>query len=101
PRSPTGLPAFPYTTLFRSTETAERDEDVAGRGELVRAADEGRVELLGVHELPHLPHRVRALVDRILDGAAVVLRRQQLRLAGERSEEHTSELQSPDHLVCR
>src|SRR5438552_13771008 len=45
--------------------------------------------------------------DRVVGSTRVVLlgvRRRQgeaLPLAGARSEEHTSELQSPDHLVCR
>src|SRR5207244_13172137 len=50
----------------------------------------GRIALL-LRQSPHvLPVSVRA-EDRVV----VVLR------ADERSEEHTSELQSPDHLVCR
>src|SRR5438552_13978438 len=57
-----------------------------------------------VHEVPLVEHReAAALAD--LDGAPILLAvaedragRRDLR---RRSEEHTSELQSPDHLVCR
>src|SRR5207244_12561382 len=41
--------------------------------------------------------RWRAIVESAVDGVVVIDARGQV----ERSEEHTSELQSPDHLVCR
>src|SRR5438552_9189727 len=70
-RRPPRSTLFPYTTLFRS--------DLLAGG---LAADQGFRELA-----------------RLLHGR---LRRHR-RLVGidHRSEEHTSELQSPDHLVCR
>src|SRR5207244_13542799 len=67
---------FPYTTLFRSVE---RRIDRERPGPIVR--------LLVPHEVAN---------QRILHGKHGV--RLQIRI---RSEEHTSELQSPDHLVCR
>src|SRR5690348_18038702 len=71
-RRPPRSTLFPYTTLFRSH--AGR---VAPRGAAAAAAgDTGR-------ELRHPGVRHRRLADR------------------DRSEEHTSELQSPVHLVCR
>src|SRR5947208_10878191 len=50
--------------------------------------------------------RSRATVDRgeledVLEEDRGELRRLRQPSSGERSEEHTSELQSPDHLVCR
>src|SRR5947208_13562503 len=80
---------FPYSTLFRS-----------------RAADLAQHRLLEPAEPVDLRHgrrahaRVgRAKVDqRALD---VALRPRREHLDAARSEEHTSELQSPDHLVCR
>src|SRR5258708_12762240 len=72
-RRPPRSTLFPYTTLFRS---------------LV-------IEALGL-AVDH--HAQRDAVDARAD-AAVVQRR--ARIDGHRSEEHTSELQSPDHLVCR
>src|SRR5438552_13995432 len=83
PRQPPSATLFPYTTLFRSAEGAG---PVNALDNAVRKALLPRYpELADVH-----------LVDykvRIVD---------ELRIARqERSEEHTSELQSPDHLVCR
>src|SRR5947209_16096804 len=77
PRPPRST-LFPYTTLFRSEQLHERAE--AG----------GRRELLTLNFGPHHPatHGVlRLLVT--LQGEVV------------RSEEHTSELQSRQYLVCR
>src|SRR5258708_31104785 len=75
-RRPPRSTLFPYTTLFRSQALpAQRDhpppDAVPGRG---RAG--GRARLAGRGEQLQIPRPVR-------------------------SEEHTSELQSPDHLVCR
>src|SRR2546430_9186518 len=73
-RRPPRSTLFPYTTLFRSVLEVPRRRDHAIPGEIRPA-----VELLQV------------------------LRRQRAyRVAGaERSEEHTSELQSQSNLVCR
>src|SRR2546422_5212417 len=77
-RRPPRSTLFPYTTLFRS---------------LVRERDPGRLRVRGVAaregELAEPEPRSRALRRRGGD----------LRLV--RSEEHTSELQSRLHLVCR
>src|SRR5438552_10441282 len=67
---------FPYTTLFRSLEDHDR---VAMKPRL------------------HLADAVQIDERRSAD-ASKPLRIEPLL---ERSEEHTSELQSPDHLVCR
>src|SRR5258708_12226502 len=73
-RRPPRSTLFPYTTLFRS----HCAEQVARhRLKLVRPG-----KSMFEHPLEHLV-------------------RQKLHVFGERSEEHTSELQSPDHLVCR
>src|SRR3712207_8096818 len=66
---------FPYTTLFRS------EADLAGPAPGVPSAGAD----------VHPPPAVAGLVL----GVPVVV------LAGERSEEHTSELQSRQYLVCR
>src|SRR2546422_6800765 len=76
-RRPPRSTLFPYTTLFRS-DVAERvlgDDGV----EVCRLVDQGH----------------RAVVDED------VLQRDVRVVPGERSEEHTSELQSRLHLVCR
>src|SRR2546427_6016553 len=77
-RRPPRSTLFPYTTLFRSALVVA---DVAGR----RADHPCHGVLL--HVLRHVEAHHRALVVE-----------QEL---GERSEEHTSELQSQSNLVCR
>src|SRR5689334_24091070 len=86
-RRPPRSPLFPYTTLFRSDEI-----------------DETLTQALLVRE-----HRRQPGLDLRADGQAPGLsqgteQRQHIvddRLHGDRSEEHTSELQSQFHLVCR
>src|SRR5258708_17473765 len=89
-RRPPSSTLFPYTTLFRSLprrrQSAAAAEVQMGVGEISRrlqqSLDANRsVDAAGEIFLPR----------------PFVLQRQQLI----RSEEHTSELQSPDHLVCR
>src|SRR5258708_23892345 len=70
-RRPPRSTLFPYTTLFRSKNTKEKIDE-----ELKRMFR------------PEFLNRVDAVV---------VFKS----LTCARSEEHTSELQSPDHLVCR
>src|SRR2546426_9013406 len=79
-RRPPRSTLFPYTTLFRSV----REVDVHDAGD----GDEGGDALRGVQQ-----HFVGPLKG-VLEGNA-------LPDHGERSEEHTSELQSPCNLVCR
>src|SRR3712207_7377950 len=78
-RRPPRSTLFPYTTLFRSERhgVGERDGDAP---EPVDAGD--RVERASA--------QLRPLEVRAGEGRA-----------GERSEEHTSELQSRQYLVCR
>src|SRR3712207_7056871 len=86
-RRPPRSTLFPYTTLFRSGA-----EPVAVR--LVGAEQPEPVGVAGVdvaHQLAQLAGRLRALLRRLLDVDRVV----------PRSEEHTSELQSRQYLVCR
>src|SRR3989442_4878357 len=74
-RRPPRSTLFPYTTLFRSLAKA-----------------------------PRLDHRQRGLCAApLIDVAAAVEVRlgEDISLGGNRSEEHTSELQSRPHLVCR
>src|SRR5438552_13121429 len=81
---------FPYTTLFRSPEPGHPDREHAALAEHVPqgAADQdqrAQRQEIGIRN-PLLAREPAAQVS--------ADRRQ-------RSEEHTSELQSPDHLVCR
>src|SRR5258708_26784179 len=81
-RRPPRSTLFPYTTLFRSRRIIEKilggsEEQPAGEGgreiqDAVRVSGRIADEHVGQHAFGH-----------------------------RRSEEHTSELQSPDHLVCR
>src|SRR5438552_7774984 len=92
-RCPPKPPLFPYTTLFRSWTTPDEQ-----RALLAALAVHGGLE-------PALAHLV--LAEFPLPRLAEVERTLYEALSGSkppwtaRSEEHTSELQSPDHLVCR
>src|SRR3712207_7365680 len=88
-RRPPRSTLFPYTTLFRSAGHEQRLDlvEVADPGQ-VALVEDGHADLLvGVRAEP--AHR---LVE-------VPVRAQHVR--PERSEEHTSELQSRQYLVCR
>src|SRR5258708_23044787 len=86
-RRPPRSTLFPYTTLFRSVDREAAEILFVGtqRGMEIRLVPEAgfRLRLIDVGQLKNvsLLTRVRTLLNRL--------------------EEHTSELQSPDHLVCR
>src|SRR5258708_29305589 len=80
---------FPYTTLFRSRIVAGGD----------RPGIDGGGAAMGHRENARAPGR-NQLARRHRHVAAPRSSRDESVPAG-RSEEHTSELQSPDHLVCR
>src|SRR3712207_8350760 len=86
-RRPPRSTLFPYTTLFRSPH---RLVDQAPRDPAGAAAD---ADLLG--------HRVVPALQRAEPAAQPRAERHRHRLHAERSEEHTSELQSRQYLVCR
>src|SRR5690348_17446960 len=90
-RLPPRSTLFPYTTLFRSPA----DVDV-GEPRVVLHADE-LAEQLGLLVAAAARHAVVYLLQQQEVG---VLRADDAR-DPIRSEEHTSELQSPVHLVCR
>src|SRR3712207_7623586 len=81
-RRPPRSTLFPYTTLFRSDKMAEQ-----GRGEVeyVTLDEDGSAAARRFHERVRNP----LLTDISIDWG------------GLRSEEHTSELQSRQYLVCR
>src|SRR3712207_9200594 len=78
-RRPPRSTLFPYTTLFRSITGLEHRHHDAGR-----AVAALRAELLGERGLDEV------ILAALLQG-----------FDGVRSEEHTSELQSRQYLVCR
>src|SRR5690606_41123711 len=85
---------FPYTTLFRSDQAPDH-RALVGRQRFEQIADLGRGE--GVD---HPPHGTEPpAVQRI--GQQAQLARGLVVADGFRSEEHTSELQSRENLVCR
>src|SRR5258705_7497125 len=83
-RRPPRSTLFPYTTLFRSGHAKDL-VDLVGRTLLRRYASR-RVDALYVSHLLELARAIRHVGRHT---------------AGARSEEHTSELQSLRHLVCR
>src|SRR5437762_10761101 len=87
PSHPPSSPLFPYTTLFRSLDDAERVQIVIETAAL-RAHQFVELAFAGMAE--------RGMAD-------VVNESERLGKLGvqPRSEEHTSELQSPMYLVCR
>src|SRR5258708_19248479 len=88
-RRPPRSTLFPYTTLFRSVDLDHIAEKLADRGvgsvtEAFEVSDQsGQARADQTATFDHVRQ------DGVMDLAAM------------RSEEHTSELQSPDHLVCR
>src|SRR3712207_9069312 len=82
-RRPPRSTLFPYTTLFRSR--LER------RGELIRRA----------RQLARAGAQSARDVGEVAQHRGSVRERPQRHLLGRRSEEHTSELQSRQYLVCR
>src|SRR5689334_24674073 len=80
-RRPPRSTLFPYTTLFRSVE----DERAARNRDSDRTFDERSQR----DRRPRPQHR------------APLVARDAVGVGGDRSEEHTSELQSQFHLVCR
>src|SRR3712207_6896680 len=91
-RRPPRSTLFPYTTLFRSDPTVE------GRG---LCDDAGVLPRAGVGE-DRVGERVAAAVGLgIREPGRPQQREPQHAAGGARSEEHTSELQSRQYLVCR
>src|SRR3712207_7365727 len=88
-RRPPRSTLFPYTTLFRSEEDAG---DGAPAGALRRprdlAPERGRETILVDSRMPHMAVEIAIRAFREAERPV-------------RSEEHTSELQSRQYLVCR
>src|SRR5207244_13294919 len=99
--SPRKSPLFPYTTLFRSRQyAAEVDAEALAGG--ADAGSKKLGEIQGEPAVKRSGNRPGQEYDRKVMG---VPRCREGEEGGNddqgRSEEHTSELQSPDHLVCR
>src|SRR5256885_16126191 len=99
-RRPPRSTLFPYTTLFRSRTglAACSLRRVRRAGEVERGADPLPVE---ARAGDRIGGSAVTRFGRSIHWRAVALRSLGLLLAVPRSEEHTSELQSPCKLVCR
>src|SRR5258708_26661250 len=80
-RRPPRSTLFPYTTLFRSSYTFPSANQISGSVNIQKVQDDV-IKFWNV--VKSQPKIIEEQKNRI-----------------KRSEEHTSELQSPDHLVCR
>src|SRR5207302_4808888 len=88
PRHPPRPPPFPYTTLFRSQDRPALPARASGRYTLVPMPVDSNP--------PADDAAILEAVDRFKDRGIVGGR-----VGIDRSEEHTSELQSRENLVCR
>src|SRR3712207_7540376 len=91
-RRPPRSTLFPYTTLFRShVDRQVADLEALGRLGVVLAdpCADARDQLLGLERLDDVVVGARLQPEHDVDRVAL------------RSEEHTSELQSRQYLVCR
>src|SRR2546426_6064497 len=92
-RRPPRSTLFPYTTLFRSEILTVKSDDVNGRSRVYEAIVKGQNL-----PKPGIPESFNVLVKELQAlGLKVTLGTTE----DVRSEEHTSELQSPCNLVCR
>src|SRR5258708_20660778 len=89
-RRPPRSTLFPYTTLFRSRQPQHLADGLALPGDVGQlcAVAQTAARIAGQVGIGHEGHLE---FDAAGPGAGLAAR----------SEEHTSELQSPDHLVCR
>src|SRR5256885_13210359 len=99
-RRPPRSTLFPYTTLFRSRELPREPKLAANwvMGELAAALNKENLEV-GSGRLPAA--RLAGLLRRICDQTISGKIAKEVFETMWRSEEHTSELQSPCNLVCR
>src|SRR5256885_12504366 len=97
-RRPPRSTLFPYTTLFRSIQLAQEGADIIAV-DICRQIESNPYPLATSEDLAETERLVKELGRRVIARQADVRDRNELREV--RSEEHTSELQSPCNLVCR
>src|SRR5690606_40612986 len=96
-RRPSTSTLFPYTTLFRSADTRYGIDDL-----LVGAAVAGNQAVVRAYVALVIAQRVAPAVgDLTTGGLQQRMGRAEVPFFAARSEEHTSELQSRENLVCR
>src|SRR5438445_4859759 len=88
-RRPTRSTLFPYTTLFRSVEVHRADKEIRLPAEARRDAPRAPSKS-GEDDVAQKKPQ-----DTVIPAGSYIVRMDQ------RSEEHTSELQSRQYLVCR
>src|SRR5258708_38778343 len=99
-RRPPRSTLFPYTTLFRSLSSAYTLQATFGLEAPAIAMANARaasIKALQIDDTLAQAYSARSIISAIYDWDWAAADR----AARLRSEEHTSELQSPDHLVCR
>src|SRR5256886_13011058 len=93
-RRPPRSTLFPYTTLFRSPAHPMAQQLLTAFGGGIAAPSANRYGRLSPTRAEHVREELGDAVRVILDGG-------ECQIGLERSEEHTSELQSQSNLVCR
>src|SRR5690606_40951163 len=93
-------PLFPYTTLFRSTRNHPQAARIRPNGMWWRKASR-ELRCLGRVRVAEAPTKPASCKRRIHETSARRMGAARRDLDGVRSEEHTSELQSRENLVCR
>src|SRR5690348_17837453 len=97
-RRPPSSTLFPYTTLFRSRSVRKAFAHVFANPPFHHSSDPSSDNALrkrAMRNSSSLSHWLKAGLKRVETGGTLSL------IIRSRSEEHTSELQSPVHLVCR
>src|SRR5207244_11497964 len=96
-RTPPISTLFPYTTLFRSTTSGRcrAASSTASAPSLASATTSKRPVASSRSRTRERSALVSSAIRTLDEAGALTV------AARRRSEEHTSELQSPDHLVCR
>src|SRR3712207_8708939 len=117
-RRPPRSTLFPYTTLFRSKALEDNVADMTASlsdvvsGSVTLAVRDTTIDGLDIHENdflgmvdgsivvsnPDMEATLKATFDHMIDEDSEIVT---IFIGEERSEEHTSELQSRQYLVCR
>src|SRR5256885_8604012 len=95
-RRPPRSTLFPYTTLFRSEEQAIGRQERKSLEEAMATLSADDREVLALY---YVQKRTTREIAQVMGVAAGTIMARLFR--ARRSEEHTSELQSPCNLVCR
>src|SRR3989454_10893886 len=99
-RRPPRSTLFPYTTLFRSDPELRRFQaNARGWLKIQDGCDEHCT--FCATTLARGANRSRPIPELVREAQALAEHHAEIVLTGVRSEEHTSELQSPCNLVCR